>query len=381
MKKKEEPKKDLFYNLTPIMDMKKKMAPIYGSYFMIYGERSKGKTYALLKYSIEEYIKTGEVKQFVYLRRWEEEIKGFRGSEIFNGLLNNYYGKNDILEITNGRYNNITYERRKYFLTYTNEDNEILRKSASPVGYAMALTNVMKDKGQQLPHVSTIIFDEFLTRGGELPDEFNQFCNAISTIIRLRDDVNIFMLGNTVNRYSTYFSEMRITNAKNIKPGDIDVYAYKNERLKVFVEYTEPAEEGKASDFYFAFDSPELAMITDGSWQIPSYPKCPMKYRPKDVVYTYYIVMGEDELQADIVNIEGIMFTYVHQKTYEIDVEKYQDRIIFSLLQKPGWRYRKRIDRPLDNIGKIIWGQFQSEQVYFQNNEIGDAVWNYIQMK
>ena len=42
-------------------------------YYMIYGERSNGKTYSALDYALERYAKHGE--QFAYLRRWGEDIR------------------------------------------------------------------------------------------------------------------------------------------------------------------------------------------------------------------------------------------------------------------------------------------------------------------
>ena len=52
---------------------------------MIIGERSNGKTYACLKYAIEQYLKTG--KQTAILRRWKEDLKGRRAQVLFDSLV------------------------------------------------------------------------------------------------------------------------------------------------------------------------------------------------------------------------------------------------------------------------------------------------------
>ena len=49
-------------------------------YNVIFGERSNGKTYALLKKGLENYVKTG--KQMAYVRRWKEDIIGRRASRL-----------------------------------------------------------------------------------------------------------------------------------------------------------------------------------------------------------------------------------------------------------------------------------------------------------
>ena len=50
-------------------------------YNVIIGERSNGKTFAVLQYALERYVKTGE--QLAILRRWVEDFTGKRGSVMF----------------------------------------------------------------------------------------------------------------------------------------------------------------------------------------------------------------------------------------------------------------------------------------------------------
>ena len=54
------------------------------TYNVIFGERSNGKTYATLKYGIEEYFKTGG--QLAIVRRWKEDITGRRASDMFSAI-------------------------------------------------------------------------------------------------------------------------------------------------------------------------------------------------------------------------------------------------------------------------------------------------------
>ena len=62
-----------FYTLDRI---KKKKAV----YNVIIGERSNGKTYAVLLEGLKTYLKTGG--QIAYIRRWKEDITGKRASGI-----------------------------------------------------------------------------------------------------------------------------------------------------------------------------------------------------------------------------------------------------------------------------------------------------------
>ena len=42
-------------------------------YYVVFGERSNGKTYSALDYAMERYVKNHE--QFAYLRRFGEDIR------------------------------------------------------------------------------------------------------------------------------------------------------------------------------------------------------------------------------------------------------------------------------------------------------------------
>ncbi|MCS5736698.1 phage DNA encapsidation protein, partial [Herbiconiux daphne] len=50
------------------------------TYNIIFGERSNGKTYALLKKGIINFIKNK--KHMAYVRRWKEDITGRRASAL-----------------------------------------------------------------------------------------------------------------------------------------------------------------------------------------------------------------------------------------------------------------------------------------------------------
>ena len=186
--------KQKFYSLKHILDKD-------CVYNVIFGERSNGKTYAVLKYAIEQYFKTGG--QFAIVRRWQEDIRGRRASDIFSAINAN----DEVMKLSDGRYKGITYFSGKFYLC----DYDL--KTGKPVycmetdciGYTFALSETEHNKSISYPHIRTILFDEFLTKHVYLNDEFVLFMNTISTIVRQRTDVKIFMCGNTVNKYCPYF--------------------------------------------------------------------------------------------------------------------------------------------------------------------------------
>lgn len=352
-----------FYSLKKILQHD-------ATYNLIIGERSNGKTFAVHEYGLREFWENGS--QMAVIRRWQDDYTGKRGSTMFDGIVN----AGVVSKITNGEWTGIYYFSSRWFLCRYEDGKRI--QMETPFAYGFAITSQEHDKSTSYPMVRTILFDEFLTRQAYIPDEFVLYCNVLSTIIRQRNDVKIFMLGNTVNKYCPYFKEMGLKHVQDMKQGDIDLYRYGDSRLLVAVEYCKPnGSGGKPSDFYFAFDNPKLNMITGGAWEIDVYPHCPCKYRPKDIRYIFFISFDATILQCEVVCVHDGYFLFIHEKTTEI---KYPDKdLVFSLTNWSHSRNKRRnIMRPEDELGSKIAWFFKHNRVFYQDNEVGEVVANYL---
>lgn len=355
-------KPDKFYSLKNILEY-------HAQYNMIIGERSNGKTYAVLKYAVEQFARNG--KQLAIVRRWADDFTGKRGATMFDALTAN----EEISKITGGEWTSIYYWGSRWFFCRYDDDGK-RQTSETPFAYGFAISGMEHDKSTSYPNITTILFDEFLTRTAYLPDEFTLFMNVCSTIIRHRTDVTIFMCGNTVNKYCPYFAEMGLTHIKDQKQGTIDVYNYGQSDLKVAVEYCLPNKQGKASDLYFAFDNPKLHMITGGAWEISIYPHCPCKYKPNEVIFRYYILFNGETLECEIISHEDLIFTFVHRKTTPL---KYPDKdLIYSPDYDPRPNWRRKITVPRSNFERKIAEFWIKDKIFYQDNEIGEIVRNYL---
>ena len=370
IKKKETKDEEIVqhYSLEPIKKRKCR-------YNMIFGERSNGKTYAVLKEGIDLYLENHTCLGII--RRWDEDLRASKGSEMFNNFIYNEETGNYIEKKTCGKWNNVKYISRKWYLVHQNEDGEIDNVDPNPMAYAFALTQAEHYKSQSFPLIRTILFDEFITRDNYLIDEFIEFMNVLSTIIRNRDDVTIYMCGNTVNKYSPYFAEMGITRVRKMQKGDIDVYQYGEEgKLRVAVEYSDFPSKKKKSDVYFAFDNPKLQMITKGEWEIQSYPHRPIPFEKYDIIYTYFIKFEEDILQCEVVEKNDMMFTFIHRKTTPI--KDNPENIVYQQDYDPRPNYRRRINRPQSELEQKIASFYSREKVFYQSNDVGEIVRNYL---
>jgi len=342
-------------------------------YNIIFGERSNGKTYATLKYAIEQFVKSGYQNQTAIVRRWKEDIRGKRADTLFNALEIN----GEIQQITNGMYSEVVYYDGKFYLSNYDADLKKHIRFNEPVAYTFALSDVEHDKSTSYPKITTVIFDEFITRRYYLNDEFILFMNVLSTIIRQRDNVKIFMLGNTVNKYCPYFVEMGLKHIAEMKQGSIDIYRFARGKLKIAVEYTAPTKREKASNKYFAFDnSAGMDMIINGAWELAIYPHLNVKYTKSDIVFTYFIEFGDNLLQCEIICKNNEYFTYIHEKTTPI--QNPDKDLIYSLKHNEKANYKRRLLSTATKYERMIAEFYALEKVFFQNNEIGEIVRNYI---
>lgn len=355
-----------YYNTTRI---DKKNA----TYNVIIGERSNGKTYALLKKGLIEYFKTKS--QMAYVRRWKEDITGRRASQLFSGLIENL----EVSKLSNNQFSGIHYYAGKWYLCNYDDKGKAIYADSDIIAYSFALSDSEHDKSTSFPNIQTIIFDEFLTNRTYLNDEFVLFMNVVSTIVRRREDVKIYMLGNTVNKYAPYFNEMGLTNVTKMEQGSIDIYRYGNSKLTVAVEYCATQEtENKQSSKYFAFNNPKLEMITGGAWELNIYPHLPYKYKPKNVLFTYFIEFADSLFQCEMVDLDGVYFTYIHRKTTPI--KNPESDLIYTLDYNPKLNYNRNIYKPISKLQERIRWFFETSRVFYQSNDIGDAVNNYLKI-
>lgn len=356
--------KQKFYSLEKIKSYK-------AQYNLIIGERSNGKTFACLLEALTKYVKHGE--QSAYVRRYKEDFRGKRGEALYASVVEAGY----VLSLTNGEWDRITYYSSKWYLARYNEVLDKIVRDETPFMYGFSLNDMEHDKSTSYPLITTIIFDEFLTRQYYMPNEFVIFMNVLSTIIRLRDNVTIYMLGNTVNKYCPYFKEMGLSHVSEMEPGKIDVYSYGESKLKVAVERCASIMgEAKKSNSYFAFDNPSLQMITGGAWEIDIYPHLLEKYDTKEIVLLYFIDFEDNLLQCEIIQHEDSVFTYIHRKTTEI--KDPDNDIVFTLEYSLRPNYFRNLVKSSDKICKKIKWFFDNSRVFYQDNEVGELVRNYL---
>lgn len=196
----------------------------------IIGNRGCGKTYGAKKRAIKLFLDKGY--QFVYLRRFQEELMETAESYFNDIILNNEF-PDVVIEYRNGCY-------------YVNDQL---------AGYAMALTKAKDYKSISYPLVYFIIFDEFLIEDNGysryLKNDVKQFLNFYMSIDRYRG-CTVFFLANSVSMINPYtlFFDLSLPYGSNIvRKGDVLLQLVQDEEFIIERKQTRFGKLVAGTDF------------------------------------------------------------------------------------------------------------------------------------
>lgn len=347
-------------------------------YYVVIGERSNGKTFSALDYCLENYMQNGET--FAYVRRFAEDTKKSMMNQLFSGHEN--LGR--VQQLTDGEWTNIDCTAANFRFMRQDEERKTPTYS-DPIGYVFSIAQSQRYKSISYPTVSTIVFDEFMSRAGYLPNEFAQFTELLSTIIRQRENVRVILLGNTVNRYCPYFEQMGLNHVSEQEQGTTEIYSYGDSDLRVAVEYCKHEKGTKGGLTYFAFDNPQLEMIRSGAWEMAIYPHLEKGYKPKDIVERFWIEFGRDILKGHIVCDESGLYLFIYPAKAQEYVRnesginpKIGDTIVYTTFPSTRQNFLFALQHHHDKLSQLILDLYQAGKVFYANNTDGEVFRNFI---
>lgn len=177
-------------------------------YNFIVSGRGPGKSTAIVNMLIDSFAKDGS--EFVRIGRYDWEC-----SRILMGM---WFNEVNMTHMHNLLESHVTYQAGKW-LAEDDNDPEIQRV----MGHLVTLNNQDTFKSASYDRVTNIVFEEFaLLREQEyMVGEVEAFLSALSTIVRRRQDVKVWFIGNTLSKYNPYYEWLGINiDRMGIKPGD-----------------------------------------------------------------------------------------------------------------------------------------------------------------
>lgn len=350
-------KKRTYVTYKEIREIKKNTSC---NYLILYGGRNDGKSYAAKEEVIRNYMENGE--KFTYLRRNDSDLKNNAAFYYFADFINHIDGKpNKIEELTEGKYNTLTEYRKELFLANIDEEGSITK--GEKIGYCHALSLANKRyKSLQFPDVSTILFEEFCTTDGYLPEEAKLFMNYCSTIFRDRKGLAI-MVGNTVSRNNAYFRAWEMYGILKQQPGSVDCYKYTEEdaTITVAVYYTQTVKSNK---MFFGTAS---RMITKGEFDVNAQPRLTNPFEEYTVLYKMIFHLDKNNcFTMRFLQRGDTCVWYVTPKTTPI---KPTDRIISINVHETPLYTRGFI--PINDSEKLIFDYLKRGLIVYSDNLTG----------
>ena len=201
-------------------------------YNFIVGGRSNGKTTG---YQLEVALPN-------YLNNKEQFVKIVRTNDDTVPLLNEDWIDVNVKNKLKDKGLTYVYYRKTFYIG-TIKDYEdyglkkFVQEKADVWGYVIPLSQQARYKSSDRSKVSTIVFDEFAIAEEYmyLPNEVEQLMSLISTIIRSKDNVKVFFIGNALSLKNPYFDYFGI-DASKLKSGNIYSFAQCGEEFKEYAK-------------------------------------------------------------------------------------------------------------------------------------------------
>lgn len=232
-------------------------------YNIIFGGRSNGKSTAICKSLIDDHM-NHKIKKFGRVLRFITDAR--------DDLMNAWFQSDYLMEYTRDKYGKeVWYDGQQWYFIKAGEDPYARKTLKDYFGRVFILNTEYKYKSAQFPDINRLIMEEFvlLNSADYLPVEFELFMSLISTINRDRDDLNVWLIGNTLNKANPYFEGLGINIDKlHIYPGQIRTLR-NHYGVKYAIEYAQMSytEEKEIPDI-LKIDGNEIAF--EGDFEVDS---------------------------------------------------------------------------------------------------------------
>lgn len=246
------------------------------SYLVLLGMRSNGKSYAVKERVLTDAFKEG--KNFVYLRRWREDIKQ-AGVEA-------YFADMPVDKITDGKYDAVVAWQGYLYFGIIDDLGKVER--GQRIGRYCALNESVRYKSQAFVDYKYIVYEEFITDEVYLAEEPTKLQHFVSTVARL-EDLTVFLIGNTMSRVCPYFSEWNLQGTLRQKQGTIELYhLHKPDGGTVEIAVENCEAIANTSNMFFGTAAKQ---IVTGEWDVKESPRLPEKLDTYDECYRMDVKM------------------------------------------------------------------------------------------
>lgn len=344
------------YNIKPLLALN-------CQYNLLIGERTNGKSFAVKKTVLEDVLQKGHF--FCYVRRWKTELKAYEVENYFQDFVLDYdeEGKEvrRISDMTNGEYTDILAITGKIYFATLDEWGKKVK--GIQIGYYFSLASQGSYKSQSFPQAYNLVFEEFITTEGYLPNEPKLFLHLISTIFRTRTG-RIFLIGNTINRTFPYIKDWGLDNILHQPRGTIEVYKVTDgeTEIKIGVEITKNDLRNNRLAFGRNVNS-----ITNGEWETDQYLHLDQPYNSYEILYVMYAIYQYMKFRISVLRDNDEIYLYIDNYEYDIP----EDARVVTNTYNCGIMYTRTFSEVLTIYDRKILRLLKMGKVKFENDLVG----------
>lgn len=301
-------KKEKYYSLKKLYDCD-------CDYNLLIGQRTNGKSFAIKKKLIEDAL---HGKLFCYVRRWKKEIKGYMIERYFSDFVydrdkdGNEYER--IKDMTNGEYTCVMAQLGEIYLANVDEYGRKIKGIV--IGYYFALVTQGDYKSLSYPQAWNLVFEEFISTEGYLPNEPKIFLHLVSTIFRRRRG-RIFLVGNTIDRNFPYIKAWGLVNIMTQKVHTIEIYNVDDEENDIHVKIAVEMTDNFKSINPLAFGA-DVSSIVSGEWETNQYLHLDKPYTRYKKLYIMFAISQYMIFRLSVIRDDKQIFLYVENWNDEI---------------------------------------------------------------
>jgi hypothetical protein len=335
-------------------------------YCILMSTRKTGKTNTLLTMGLLSAWVYGTM--IAYVRQTEEMIDYRNIKSFFDVQLSNNY----VSIITGGEYSGI--QIKGDYASFVHYDDKMkVDKRSAPIMVFLSISKQASYKSSlNLPRCNMVLFDEFVGSYGY--NEYVEFNQLLSTIIRDKTEVMICMLANSISLYNPYLKELTIAkDVKNLKQNESALIKTRK-GTSLYIELIGDAspERQELNTLYFGFDNPKLSAITGGDWAVAEYPHIEREDR-SIITKSIYLIYSEQIVQFELVNNDRMG---IHILAHAASKISEKSLLIFTISDIVDMRYKFAFGS--GKFCKTFWRLYDDHKIFYSDNEVGDIVEQYV---
>lgn len=315
------------------------------------GQRSNGKSFFWLAICTMEFFEFNY--HLGYVRRQKEEttitgIEEYFSDENYLSFLKTNYGFDGV----------ICKEKKLYFVAH-DYDGKIIKEQTILFGKAFSLSTARNFKSLHYDKIENMIFEEFITDGLYLANEWKKWNNLISTIFRDRKG-RVILIGNTIERNCPYFREMGI-NILKLKKGTITIFH--SENVDFLVEYT--SENVNTQNKMFIGQTAK--QINKGDWDTNQYPHLFCDFEEVEKIMIFYYCYKEFCFKCEVFIFDDNKYLFIRPYNKDNLSENYYN----DIFDKNFHLEKNYFNRVTKKRYKKIWDLFLNNKVVYSDNLCG----------